>query len=53
MDPHIKSFEFLEKSPGKTVVKTGFEAEIMVSKAVIIQAYSMVNTNTIEKMEAF
>ena len=53
MDPHIKSFEFLEKSPEKTVVKKSFEAEIMVSETVIIQAYSMVHTNTIEKMEAF
>ena len=53
MDPHIKSFEFLEKSPERTVVKTGFEAEIMVSETVTMPAYTTFHTDTVEKMEAF
>ncbi len=53
MDPHIRSFEYLEKSPQKTVVRTGFEAEIMVSETVTMPAYTTFYTDTVEKMEAF
>ncbi len=53
MDPHIRSFEFLQKSPEKTVVRTGFEAEVMVSETVTMPAYTTFYTDTVEKMEAF
>lgn len=53
MDPHIKDFEFLEQSPERTVVKTGFEAEIMVSETVTMPAFIKFHTDSVEKMEAF
>ncbi len=52
MDPHISGVQVLDESPGRRVVKTGFDATIELRRTCAMPFYVDFETRTYEQMEA-
>jgi uroporphyrinogen decarboxylase len=53
MDPHIRSFEFIENTPDEVIVKTGYGATIRKDLNIPMPHFESFEIDTIEKAEAF
>ena len=53
MDPHVGGIEVIEETPGRKVVKTGFDATIEIRDSCPMPRYLDFDTKTYEQMEAF